>query len=82
MHPNNHSVSTNIHNLIGLEEVPIGKIIEAAQAVGGNNNFLRLLETAQAYSTMGVDPIFLVNKDQSAIRVAAREIYEHPHSLN
>jgi hypothetical protein len=76
------SNTININNFVGLQEVPIEKIIEASQVIGGENNFKRLLVTAQIYQEMGVEPIFLVNQDQTAIRVAAREIYENPRCLN
>ena len=73
----------SVHNLIGLIEIPVERIMEAAQVTGGApNNFHLLLMTAQAYQDMGVEPVFLTNKKQDAIRVAARELYENPRLLN
>ena len=82
--PNTAPIPTNFYpSLVGLQEVPEEKIIMAAQQMGGvPNSFYLLLLTAEAYKSMGEEPVFLINKSQDMIRVAARELWENPRLLN
>jgi hypothetical protein len=70
------------NDLRGLLEVPAERIIQAAQSYGPNNSYHQLLLTAKVYQQMGVEPVFLITPDQSALRVAAKELYEKPYALN
>ena len=65
-------------------EVPEEKILASAEMMGADqpNSFTMLLMCAHAYRQMGVEPVYLINKEQTAIRVAAREMYENPNILN
>lgn len=63
-------------------EVPEEMIQQAAMAVGGNNNFSRLLIAADAFRAANLTPIYLTNNSQSALRVIAREYVENPRILN
>lgn len=59
-------------------EIAEDKIKEAAGVVGGVNNFTRLLYTGNIFRQEGLEPIYLTNKDETIIRVSAREIWGRP----
>ncbi len=73
----------NVINFKGLQEIPEENIIQAARAFGNvPNSFAYLLFQAQAYKSMDIEPVYLTNKSQDEIRVAAREVWENPRILN
>ncbi len=63
-------------------EVPEEKIKWAHMHTGGFNIYTQLLITANAFREAKLEPIFLTNKDESIIRVAARETWNKPNALN
>ena len=73
----------NVLNFKGLQEIPEENIIQAARAFGNvPNSFAYLLFQAHAYKSMDIEPVYLTNKAQDEIRVAAREVWENPRILN
>jgi len=63
-------------------EVPEMMIQQAAGSIGGVNNFVRLLQTANLYREANLTPIYLTNASQTALRVVAREFLENPYIIN
>ena len=63
-------------------EVPEEKVRWAHMHTGGFNVYTQLLITADVFRQAELEPIFLTNKDESIIRVAARETWNKPNAIN
>jgi hypothetical protein len=63
-------------------EIPEEKIRFAHMHQGGINAYTQLLMTADVFRNANLEPIFLTNKDESIIRVAARETWLKPKAIN
>jgi len=83
MQPNNMPQISTAISMKDFQEVPVEKIIQASEVAGGQmNSFHKLLMMGQAYMMVGVEPVFLVSKNQDVLKVCAREVYENPLRLN
>jgi hypothetical protein len=63
-------------------EIPEEKIRFAHMHTGGFNAYTQLLLTADVFRSANLEPIFLTNKDESIIRVAVRETWLKPNTIN
>ena len=63
-------------------EVPEEKVRWAHMHTGGFNVYTQLLITADVFRQAELEPIFLTNKDETIIRVAARETWNKPNAIN
>jgi len=61
-----------------VTRVPEEHIYQSHIVTGGINNFTRLLYTAQIFREAGMTPMFLTNKQESIVRVAAEETWMKP----
>jgi len=63
-------------SLSDFYEVPEVIIKQAAEHVGGNNNFRQLLVKADVFRAANVEPIFYMNADQTMMFVTSRETFQ------
>ena len=63
-------------------EISEAMMRKAAELVGGNNGYKKLLLKADVFKEAGLDPVFLTDSNQQLFRVVVREYMETPWMLN
>lgn len=61
---------------IYYQVVPENIIERSARAVGGDNNFTKLLNAAKEYREADLDPIFLLDPDTMDVIVIVKETFQ------
>ena len=59
----------------GLRVVPESVIKEAAESVGGDNAWKKLIDSANVFRAANLHPIFLTNKDTTQWAVSSEETF-------